>query len=446
MTYCRLCAVLVVGALLSLLSACDDPSSVGLGVGDDELEGGVPSSSQAIASDLSTFTRPPVTGNANTDLRWRMLAGTVDDPLTGRLDADGYIDFRSALLTDGIRTADASDLTASLVLERTFVHGDTTSSVSFDVFDLASEIDMGGVRSDSSFLAVPTPIDSYTYAAEDDTLAVFDLPQRWIDRNVDVLQDTTSGGDAFEDAFHGFKIVPTGGNAVFGFDQGSASLRLTAPNADDDADRDTVFVRVAKVFTNVRQQSPPSVTPSDRVVLIDGIGVRAEFDIDFGAPPLDTLENASVNRAELIVPIDTTGLKETPPNFVRPYEEARYRLTADTTGAAPRCETVPGVVRLQSEEALSNCEIGVLLGAAPSNALVSNDIALPLMQASLLEGQLLTRYRLSISTLPPNTQGLGRVSGDLVRLGQPSTLPILIPSLDATDLTPPRLTFTVTPL
>lgn len=453
MTYRRSFAALACSALLLLFTGCDDPSAVGLDVGDDELEGGVPASSQAAATNLATFTEAPATANVNVNLDWRVLAGSVDDPLTGRIAAEGYVDVRSTQLTDGILNAAPSELTAALVLERELVHGDTTQAVTYDLFDLAEEADITGATADESFLADPNPIagSPFSYTPEEDTLAVFELPQSWVDEHADVLRDTTDGGDVFESNFNGFKLVATSGNAVVGFDPGSSFLRLSGPSDEADTERDTVSFLVNRSFSHIERQSPPSVPPSDRLVLVDGLGIGLTFDVDFEGAPLDTLKNASVNRAELIVPVDTLGLQENlPPNFARPYENVRFRITANTTSNVPSCQFIPGVVPVEGsdddDDAPLLCEVAVLLGAAPGSAFVPNGTAQPLMQQSLLRGSLYDNYRVHIATNPPSPQNFTGLNAQRVRFGQPSTLPILIPTTDAPDLDPPRLTYTVTPL
>lgn len=435
-------AVLLSGVLF-LFAGCGDSSDVGLGVGPDSLEGGQPMTLD-INPKLDTTTLVPQTGrNLTPSLgggtpTWRFLVGRVDDPLTGGgvVEAEGYMDVRPpSTLPDRISSASPDSIAATLRLNPTYVHGDTSSSVDIEVLELTEDAEMDQARADTSFPAGSFATDGPVSISPnpDDSLVTIALSDAWVeDRLADLKPDSLAN-------FYGFKLT-TGSSedAVAGFSASSASLRLLHRGDSTTADYDAI-----KVFTHVEQASPPSPPTTSHRLLQDGVGRGLEMNWNFGDPPLDTLATDPLNRAQVFIPVDTTAMKAaTPPSFVRPLPEGfRIIATRESAPSTPSCAAVRAAVFSERE-----CALPLVPSAAPGAALVSNNVAFPTFDQS---------FQRTRNGQPPVFQDVRLfiadredTSGDTrstIQPGLPTTLPILVDT-EGGDPGPPRATLTVTPL
>lgn len=287
--------------LLLTLTACEDPSNVGLGLigeqgGNAEVEVVTP----------STFESTPaedLTGNTV-----RVLAGTVNDPLLATISATGYLDIgsRSTTISDPITEA-------SLRLVPDYLYGDTTAIFTLTLREMPEEWEATGRNADTTLVA-GAELAQVTFAASD-TLVVVDLPQAWVEANDAFLRDTT-----FFAEVHGFQLDVSGGNAVVGFDSGTSRFRTIAA--------DTVDFRFGKTLTSLARTGTPAVPPN-RVLLQDGVGPAVALNFDFDA----ALPDGAVNRAILRAFADTLALgQDAPPNFVRPSIERLQLIGIDEDG------------------------------------------------------------------------------------------------------------------
>lgn len=445
MRYSQLCVALVGGMLLFLVAACSDSSNLGLDVGSSPLEGGEPSTKQVIPDSLYSTTQAPVTGRLlqREQDTWRFLTGHVDDPIAGELEAKGSLDFlgRSSL-PDDILEAGTDSLTVELRLTPSFLHGDTSSTVDVRVYDLAEEAEMNLATSDTTFPAESQPITSEPISPTD-SLVTIELPSAWVEDHRETLQDTTDGGSSFSENFHGFKLTAPDSEIVVGFSPENATLRLL-----QEPDSVIADFRGIKSFTHVERLSEPSLpedpnSGEEYRLLQDGVGQGLSMEWNFEAPPLDTLKNAPLNRAEIFIPTDTSALQESLDepgysNFVRPLARG-FRITATRRPDAPSCSAV-GTLRISDTE----CALPLVPQEAPGAALVGNDTAFPIFQETLQNAPVFSVYRIEVADRAnTNIEASGTVNP-----GLPSTLPVLIPPSDTTGGTVegPRVTLTVTQL
>jgi hypothetical protein len=436
MSSSRLSVAILGGTLLLLMAACSDPASVGSTLGPDSLSGGDPEVRTFVPSSLDTSTTPSLTGYAVSATvpsgqrrPWRVLTGVVDDRIAGVLEAEGYIDFLgTASRPSGISDAPVDSLNAELRLSRSYLHGDTTSTLEVQLFDLDGPADMGRAPADTSFPAEASPLRSEPYAVSaSDSLVTLSLPSDWIATHQEALQSS----DSFEDgSFDGFRLTTSNGNAVMGFEHGSATLRLTSPS-------DTVDFRTEQTFTHVeRSQVPP---PGEgRLLLQDGVGVGLTMDWTDGT--IDSLAEANtlLNRAELSVPVDTTLLEPTEEHFVRPLPTG-YRILATRTDGALSCRQLN---LFALDQAGTQCIFPTVPSWVPSAARVGSDQTFPLFDQWFTEGAPLTQFRTEIagrSSTSPNAQ-------QTARRGLPSTVPVLVKTEAADPEELPRAILTITPL
>ena len=444
-----LCAVLVGGVALLSLSACSDSTDVGLGVGPDSLSGGQPVTLD-VEPELDTARTTPITGENISKLparnAWRFLVGVVNDPIpgTGVIEAEGYVDFAGqSSLPSEIESANSADsLTAELRLTPNYLHGDSSDAVAMEVYDLTEEAAMDSARANASFGADemnPASVDT-AQINPTDSLVTIELRESWIAENLSTLQNTNDDGSAFEEEFPGFKIVAPNSQAVVGFTSTDAALRLTYASESDTVTAEFLGL---KSFTHIDQRDVVEPPPSSHKLLQDGASVDLTMEWDFNTPPLDSIKNAPLNRAEIFVPIDTSAMKDrSRANFVRPLPKG-YRVIATRGPDAPPC----GAVRLPVfSEANEACVLPSVASAAPGAASVPDNVAFPVFEESfrrVRNGQspLFTEYRIQVADREST-------SGDLrstLQPGLPSTLPVLV-LVDGEEPAPPHATLTVTPL
>ncbi|MFK7846352.1 MAG: hypothetical protein AB8G77_13725 [Rhodothermales bacterium] len=275
-----------------LLIACEDPSSVGLGlVGDD--------TGQPITETLglSTFEAAPEVGIV--DNLGEVLVGTVNDPTMGGTNAVGYIDIRNNnSLPEDYRTGTIER--AILRLENSYVYGDTLEALTLGLHEVLTAFSGFGSTLDS-IPDVGPELMQFTITPADSIVEI-DLPESWITAN-----DTALRAANFADAFHGFQLVPISGNAVVGFH--NSVTRLTALRSI--VGTDTVNFSADKSITTLSKFSEANVPPG-RLAIQDGIGPKIAFNFN-----IDSLQNVSLNRFSVRLPADQ-DVYETPANFFRP--------------------------------------------------------------------------------------------------------------------------------
>lgn len=307
------------GSLVLFLTACnDDPSGVGVGVGDDPLEGGEPVTVNLPPTTLDAEVRPPVTGAVGTSRPERFFAGQVEDPLAGRTEANGYLNiFQPANVPSSVLEDDITDV--SLRFVPISVYGDTTEAVALTLYDMPAPWEAEGARSDTT-LTSGDPIMTFELDPTTEEETFVSLPSDWVEANQEVLRDTTDEGQSFIDTFPGFRIGPAeNGNAAIGFSRNDTGLRVTTQT-------DTTSFGGRLSLTTIDRDSPEDL-PNDRALVQGGVERVLAFTYDFDAAPLDTLRGTPVNRAEFVLPVDTTLWEtDTPDGFVRPMPSS-YRLT-----------------------------------------------------------------------------------------------------------------------
>jgi len=436
MSFSRLPITVLGGALLLFTAACSDPASVGSALGPDSLSGGDPEVRNVVPSTLDTSTTPSLTGYSVPATvppaqrrTWRMLTGVVNDPIAGVLEAEGYIDFLgTASRPSDVSDADVDSLNAELRLSRSYLHGDTTSTLEVQLFDLDGPADMQRAPADTSFSTESTALRSDPYTVSPtDTLVTLSLPSDWIRKHQAALQDSASfdGG-----SFDGFRLTTTNGDAVMGFEHGSATLRLTTAS-------DTVDFRTDQSFTHVeRSQVPPA--GEGRLLLQDGVGVGLEMEWTDGK--IDSLADANtlLNRVEISVPVDTTLLEPSRSTFVRPLPSG-YRVSATRTDGALTCRQLN---LFALDAAGSRCIFPTVPEWVPADARVSSDRAFPVFDQWFTEGPPLRQFRTEVASR--DSESLS--AQETARRGLPSTVPVLIKTEAADVEEQPRAIFTVTPL
>ena len=433
----RLAAALLCGAVLLSVVSCSYPASVGTELGPDSLSGGDPEIQSIVPSSLDTARVPPLTGFAGSplgqDRTWRFLAGQVDDPLAGPIEADGYIDFfggedRPSTFED--LPADSFDV--ELRLRRSYLHGDTTSTLAVQLYDLDGNADMARAPADTTFASEMAPVRPETYSvAPTDTLVALSLPDAWVEEHIATLKDSARFDDG---SFDGFRLTTTGGDAVVGYEHGTATLRMASES-------DTVDFQVEKTFTHVERGQPPDDLAEDRLLLQDGAGVGLSMAWTDGG--IDSLADANVllNRAQISVPVDTSLL--VPPegsDFVRPLPSG-YRLLATRaeTENAPSCAALRLFERPQQP---GQCIFPTVPQWVPEAARPVADRTFPVFDRWFVDRAPLSRFRMEITARASSTPS-GR---ETALRGIPSTTPVVIRTDAPTEEALPRAILTVTPL
>lgn len=438
--------LLLSGALLLSLSACSDPTGVGGDLGGGSLDQADPQSVDAVPSSFGTTAAPSQTGfdfssEDASNRSWRFLAGAVNDPISGVIEAEGYIDF---LGTEdrplSVETADVASLDAELRLTPTYLHGDTISTLNLNLYTLGSEVEMHRLPADTSFapgtqLSPPEEAGTSYLTRPGDSLVTLSLPDSWIEDHLQALKADTFGADVNGFILRAANRSPTAAQRqlVAGFDLRSASLRLMTPS-------DTVDFTALKTFTHIERRGSPDVDTSDRTLIQDGVGTGLSMTWDFERPPLDSLKNTPLNRVDVTVPIDTTtmeaSLAEAPLTFSRPQVNL-YKMTALRTDGADECRQF-GFLELRDNSEI--CRLPTNPSFAPNEARLRSQAAFDIFERSLFETPPFTTFRVEIANQPnPSSQ-------NRPRRGLPSTVPVLVRTASPDTSALPRVTLTVTPL
>ena len=300
MTRTRFLVPILAGLLA--LTACDDPSNVGI----ELVEEG---SGEPVVRVLtpSVIEQDPI--NDITGAVPRVLAGQVNDPMLGTITATGYLDFQR------VDSVNASDITGVMLrLVRDYVYGDTLAALTLTVRELTEEWNALGARADTT-LPLGASVTSFTFEPLD-SLVTVDLPETWVRNN-----DTTLVSFDFGEVFHGFALEATAAEAVVGFDFNQSFLRITT-------EQDTLDYPVSLTLSGVIRTGQPMI-PEGRLLIQDGTGPTLSFNVDF-----DGLDDTPLNAAFVRFFADTLTVQETPPNFVRPLVETLQLVRITEADAA----------------------------------------------------------------------------------------------------------------
>ncbi|MAQ94635.1 MAG: hypothetical protein CMM84_14040 [Rhodothermaceae bacterium] len=381
-------------AACTVLSACQDPAGVGLGLIDEEQLD--PSVRTVALSGLGTTPDTTIAigiaDGTNTDLlQTRVLVGSVVDPTYGDARARAYVDVIQAANLPSDATAE--DVTAAwLVLTQNYVYGDTTTTLPLELRPITetwfADTDYARNRTLSTGDVLAT-----TEVSVADSLRQFDLPASWVAANAATLV-----GDGFLDAFEGFAIdipadyVPAPG-AVYGF----STFASTGSGLRVVVGEDTLVYPLSEVFSSVTSGTA-STPPSTALPVRNNSGLAVGFEVDFS-----TIGASALARARLRLPLDESFAAEGP--FVRPIPARSVLYGINDDGRVALAE----VLYVDGELSVTN-----------------TSILTPLVQRILLDPSTgFDRYEV----LPSS----GTTSLDI--------LPIRLPSVGTTDL--PRFTLTV---
>lgn len=290
------------GLLFLSLTACEDPSNVGIGLINEQ---GEPEVRTLSASLFEAEPFDDITGSTD-----RALAGLVNDPLVGLIASTGYIDFQSAFDTTGNPTIEK----ITLELVRDYTYGDTVITLSLDVYDIDDDWDDLGAKADT-MLTKGEYVTSFNFTGTD-SLISFELPQDWLDSNAETIGSTTFSGN-----FHGFALETESEGAVAGFAADISGMRVFT-------DRDTTLFPMTRVLSSLSRNTDPTL-PEGRVLVQDGIGASVRFDFPFEDPDL---AYTPLNGALIRLFADSMTVNQTPPNFSRPTLDVLQlvRITSDS--------------------------------------------------------------------------------------------------------------------
>lgn len=296
-------SVVVLFSTVLLLSACQDPSGVGLELIGEE--GQDPNVVVIAADTVLLGEADEITGgfgDGSSPAQGRVLVGTVTDPLFGDASAEAYLDVGPpASVPNGFR--DRTITSATLRLARDYVYGDSTQTLSLALYQMARDWDPTGAQPDTSF-EVGALLDTFEIAASDSLLEL-DLPSSWVDANDEFLRS-----DTVLTAVDGFQLRLADGtmtNAIIGFATQDSELRLATAE-------DTVSYSLREVFTHI-ERGAASMPPPDILFVRDGIPEVAVLTFDYEA-----LEGLALARGLVRLNVDPDAL-ESSSSFARSLPE-----------------------------------------------------------------------------------------------------------------------------
>ena len=386
-----------------VLSACQDPAGVGLGLIDEERSD--PSVRTVALTGLDTLqTSTPAIGIALASsplAQARVLVGDVADDVFGDVRSVAYVDFVQPTVGD-VEETDVTEVW--LELRRDYAYGDTTTALPVALREVEGEWEADrGYATDTLFATGPVLSTTTVQGTAADSLQRFDLPQSWVSANRGLL---VGDRETFLDTFEGFALAASDGfapgpGAVYGFrtySGGGSSMKVATES-------DTLSFPLSEVFSSIGL-TPPQVLATDDVV---PVRASSRASLQFTAA-LDGVPQTALARVALRLPLDVSLAREGA--FVRPIAPAAalYGFRADSDD-----RTVLGRLDVSGSEGVLN-DTRVLTDA---------------LQATVLDPARggFTRYEV----LP-----LGSLSGDAVSL---SILPVTRP--DPTSATGARLVLTL---
>ncbi len=284
--------------LILVVAACSDPvTDVGLDLLEDEISATV---RLAPVLSLSESSRTDITGSTP-----RVLVGAVDDPLTGQIFANGFMDFEGTF--GGAPSETINE--ARLIFSRNYQYGDTLTPVQIGLHQILAEWNDTGLESDTE-LNIGPEIFTVTIS---DLRSSINLPESWVRDNEDLLKS-----DDFESKFHGFALIQHESRHVIGLNAATSFLEVITSATTD-------RYQVSSTLTQVKRMSPAQ-TPSGYVLFQDGAGPFIDFTVN-----LESFENQPINGA--IIRFHALTDQSTPEHFVRPTPDSLSLFAVPTDDA-----------------------------------------------------------------------------------------------------------------
>ncbi|HEX8385280.1 MAG TPA: hypothetical protein VF576_03795 [Rubricoccaceae bacterium] len=307
-------AFAAVGVALVALSACQDPSTVGLGLIDEDASN--PNLRVLAATAVDTVGYEVSTsGFANVSpVQSRVLVGSVADPLYGDAESRAYIDAVAPTLPDGFEDNPVTGVT--LELRRDYVYGDTTAVFPVELRQVTGAWAPVGLPSDTT-LGTGDLLSTTTVNARD-SLTVFALPASWVTANGALFTS-----ESFSSTFEGFELrAAPGSGAVLGFD--------VTPDADISVLRvataeDTVEFRLSEVYSRLTRGTP-GLAPMGRRLLRAGSGEGLKASFSFAS-----VLQLPLAQAVFRLPLDRS-LAGAQGTFLRPLAPEVALFATPTTG------------------------------------------------------------------------------------------------------------------
>jgi hypothetical protein len=344
-------ALAAAGFALIALSACQDPSGVGLGLIDEDASN--PNVRVLAATAVDTVGYDVVTSgfaDSSTPSQARVLVGNAADALYGDVSATAYVDAVATPLPADFEDNPVTRVT--LELRRDYVYGDTTAAFPVELRQVTGAWSPTGLPSDTT-LGTGDLLTTTTLRPAD-SVAVFTLPASWIAANDSLFTSGsfTSSFEGFElraapasGAVHGFNVTPPGGRSV---------LRIATS-------QDTVSFRLSEVYTRVTR-GPAGLAPMGRRLLRAGApeGLKLSFLYD------DVLR-LPLAQAVFRLPIDRS-LAGAQGTFLRPLAATVALFAQPATGDPFLVTEVqtegPGDARTRANTVLTQLVQGILLDQA----------------------------------------------------------------------------------
>ena len=363
-------------AAVSLLSACQDPAGVGLGLIDEEqLDPNVrtiPVTGFSAVPDTTVAIGIAATSTSS-PIQTRVLAGRVADPVFGDARAVAYVDVLQSSSLDG--DAEAGDVTdAWLELDRVYAYGDTTTALPLELRQIEGDWEVDtGYPADTLFAT--GDLLSTTTVVASDTLRRFDLPDAWVSANAALLV-----GDDFDDDFEGFALdVPASYVAAPGVVFGFNTFRSEGSGLRVVVGEDTLLYPLSEVFSSIATE-PPAMAPAGVLGVRAMPGAAIRFDADFtpiGPTPLA--------RARVRLPIDASLIEDGA--FVRPVPTRAFLYGIRTVDGAETFTQLSDTV--------------VFDGSGELTVLATADLTRQLQSVLLAPDTAFDRYELrTISAIP----------------------------------------------
>ncbi len=317
-----------------LLLGCDDPTDVGRSLVD--AQAGETSVTTLNASTLESNSIGDITGGNAASGAVRVLAGVVQDPVAGRIESTGFMDFVPSSQFESTFLNNTVDF-AELQLSIDYVYGDSTLPVTFELLAVSHDWTSTFTRADTTILT-GDPILVTTIPSIEGKHTV-EFPQEWIASNDALLRSST-----FVDDFHGFALRQVSGNAILGARFSESIIRASS------APGDTVSFSLSKVISTAAEPDAP--TSSDHVLLRDGSAKGLDLRFSFEG---ESFPEAMIHR--VLMRFNTIDLSnQYPETFARP-EVTLVGLRAVSEDGGSRLDIAEVIINADGSFAFDNTSL-----------------------------------------------------------------------------------------
>lgn len=303
--------------ILVAISGCENPGSVGTGLGGPGAD--------VVVDTIAVTGFDTLHTNAYSGLRSYFSAGEYNDALFGNVSAIGMLEPRMPAAADTIHADDK--MMMRIILNGNQVYGDSAASQDFDIYEIGEDW-RGQTQKMKDDIKINTAnkVGSFTVGQED-SLDV-KLSDEWYGKYYKYATDSDiSASDrdsVFQENVHGLALVAQNSNKIIPLNASKTRFVITSQ------DSDTVSVNMAKWAYSLDRSNESY--PQHSLPLFSTYESILNFKLDLSS--ID-YEPSTISKSELIFYQNTSALEQSlqsePSTVQRPPEKnMNLQIVSDT--------------------------------------------------------------------------------------------------------------------